>query len=76
MLPNIPAATDTIKTNKKLYIYYPRISEEQYKSYANDSFLKKIYNGSINMMLSSFIKDKKLSKEDINDLKKLLEEDN
>lgn len=69
-------AIEVDKTNKKLYIYYPRISEEQYKSYANDSFLKKIYNGSINMMLSSFIKDKKLSKEDINDLKKLLEEDN
>lgn len=64
------------KSNKKAYIYYPNISEEEYKNYANDSFLKKLYNGSINLMLSSFIKDKKLSKDDINELKKLLEDDN
>lgn len=69
-------AIEVDKSNKKSYIYYPKISEEQYKNYANESFLKKLYNGSINLMLSSFIKDKKLSKEDIDDLKKLLEEEN
>ncbi len=68
-------AIEVDKSNKKSYLYFPKISEEQYKSYANDSFLKKLYNGSINLMLSSFIKDKKLSKDDINDLKKLLDED-
>ena len=69
-------AINVDKTNKKSYIYSANITEDEYKTYANDSFLKKLYNGSINMMLSSFIKEKKLSKDDINDLKKLLEEDN
>ncbi len=69
-------AIDVDKTNKKSYIYSPKISEKEYKEYANESFLKKLYNGSINLMLSSFIKERKLTKEDINDLKRLLEEEN
>ncbi|MGL5348196.1 MAG: BlaI/MecI/CopY family transcriptional regulator [Peptostreptococcaceae bacterium] len=68
-------AIEVDKSNKKSYIYYPKVSEEQYKSYANDSFLKKLYNGSINLMLSSFIKDKKLSQDEINDLRKLLDDE-
>lgn len=68
-------AINVDKTNKKSYIYTPNISEEEYKKYANDSFLKKLYNGSVNLMISTFIKDNKLSKEDIADLKKMLEEE-
>lgn len=63
------------KNNRKAFLYSAKISEEEYKTYANESFLKKLYNGSVNMMLSSFIKEKKLSKEDIDDLKKLLDEE-
>lgn len=63
------------KSNKKMYIYSPNIEENEYKKYANESFLQKLYNGSINLMLSSFIKDKKLSKEDISELKKMLDEE-
>lgn len=68
-------AINVDKTNKKSYIYTPNIDEEEYKKYANDSFLKKLYNGSVNLMISTFIKDKKLSKEDLEDLKKILEEE-
>ena len=63
------------KSNKKMYIYRANIQENEYKNYASESFLGKLYNGSINLMLSSFIKDKKLSKEDINELKKILDEE-
>jgi len=63
------------KINNKSYIYSPIVTEEQYKSYANKSFLHKLYNGSVNLMLTSFIKDHKLSKKDIESLKKLLDEE-
>ncbi|MGL6104953.1 BlaI/MecI/CopY family transcriptional regulator [Romboutsia sp.] len=69
-------ALNVDKTNKKMYIYTPNIGEHEYKNYANESFLQKLYNGSVNLMLSSFIKDKKLSKEEINELKKMLDEEN
>ncbi|SCH13829.1 MULTISPECIES: BlaI/MecI/CopY family transcriptional regulator [unclassified Romboutsia] len=63
------------KSNKKSYIYYPNIGEDEYKNLASSSFLEKLYNGSINMMVASFIKNKKMSKDDIEELKNLLDED-
>lgn len=69
-------ALNVDKTNKKMYIYTANIKENEYKKHANESFLQKLYNGSVNLMLSSFIKDKKLSKEEINELKKILDEEN
>ena len=62
-------------TGSKAYLYSPLISEGEYKTYANNSLLQKLYNGSLNLMLTSFIKEQKLSKEDIDSLKKLLDEE-
>ena len=60
------------KINGKAFIYFPNVREEEYKAYANESFLQKVYNGSVNLMLTSFIKEQKLSKNEIEELKKLL----
>lgn len=62
------------KLNKKTYIYYPLITEAEYKNFANNSLLNKLYNGSFNLMMSTFIKNTQLSESDIGDLKKLLDE--
>jgi BlaI family transcriptional regulator, penicillinase repressor len=62
------------KTGSKAFLYLPLVSEGEYKAYANDSFLHKIYNGSVNLMLASLIKEQKLSKAEIDSLKKLLDE--
>ena len=58
------------KSNKKSYIY-----EHDYKNYASKSFLEKLYNGSINKMVLSFVKDNKLSKEEIEELKDILRDE-
>jgi BlaI family penicillinase repressor len=62
------------KIDGKSYMYSPNISEEDYKRHANRSFLQKLYKGSLNLMLASFIKEQKLSKEEIDELKKMLDE--
>jgi BlaI family transcriptional regulator, penicillinase repressor len=62
-------------TGGKAYVYSPLVSESQYKAHANESFLKKLYDGSAKLMLTSFIKEQKLSREEIENLKKLLEEE-
>lgn len=64
------------KTNKKAYIYSSNVSEYEYRKVANESFVNKLYNGSINLMVSSFIKENKFSKQDIEDLKNLLNDEN
>lgn len=63
------------KTGSKAFVYAPLVGEEEYKAYANQSFLQKLYNGSVNLMLTSFIKEKKLSREELEELKKMLEEE-
>jgi len=63
------------KINNKSFVYYPIVSEEQYKSYANKSFLQKLYNGSVSLMLASFVKEQKLSRKDLEFLKQLLDEE-
>ncbi|ATW26814.1 BlaI/MecI/CopY family transcriptional regulator [Candidatus Formimonas warabiya] len=62
-------------TGSKAFIYFPLVSEGEFKSFASRSFLEKIYNGSLNLMLATFIKEQKISKEEIDGLKKLLDEE-
>lgn len=61
------------KDSKKSYVYSPSISEDEYRKFANNSLLNKLYNGSVNSMLSTFIKNTSLSNEDIQSLKNLLD---
>lgn len=68
-------AINASKIDGKSYNYSASISEEEYKSYANNSFLQKLYNGSINLMMASFIKDQKLSRKEMDELRKLLDEE-
>ncbi|WP_337955518.1 BlaI/MecI/CopY family transcriptional regulator [Clostridium luticellarii] len=39
----------------------------------SESFLKRVFNGSLNVMLENFIKDSKLSEEEIDKLKQILD---
>lgn len=63
---------DVIREDKSLLIYKPKISEYDYKSKETNNFIEKLYNGSINNMLVAFAKSKKLSKKDLEDLIKLV----
>lgn len=66
-------AVSAEKKDAKAYLYSAAVTREEYERYANKNFIKKLYNGSLNLMLASFIKDEKLSKEDIQELKNILE---
>ena len=65
-------AISVMKTEGKPYIYSAVINKHDYENYENRNFLNKIYNGSVKLMLSSFVKNNNLTKEDIEDLKKIL----
>ncbi len=60
----------TSGTNMYSYI----ISESEYKASAGTGFLKSLYNNSICNMVASLYNDKKLSDEDIKELKNYLNE--
>jgi BlaI family penicillinase repressor len=69
------ASKKTNARGSKAFTYSPLISETEFKSDANESFLQKLYNGSVNMMLASFVKQQKLTRAEIEELKKLLDEE-
>ena len=62
-----------IRNKGDLLLYKPTVSEYDYKSKETNNFIEKLYEGSINNMLVSFAKAKKLSKKDLEDLMKLVE---
>ena len=63
---------DVIREDKSLLVYKPKVSEYEYKSKETNNFIDKLYNGSINNMLVAFAKSNKLSKKDLEDLIKLV----
>lgn len=59
----------------KTYTYRPIINEEEYKVVESNSFLKKMYEGSVNKLVLNFVKQKKLSKKDLEELINLIDEE-
>jgi BlaI family transcriptional regulator, penicillinase repressor len=62
------------KVEGRAYLYYPTVTEEECAQEETVSFLEKVYNGSINLMVMNFIKQQKLSQKEIEDLKNILDE--
>lgn len=58
----------------KEYFYFSLVSEEECIKEESNSFIKKVFNGSLNEMILNFVKSDNLTKEDINDLRSLLDE--
>ncbi|KDR95503.1 BlaI family transcriptional regulator, penicillinase repressor [Peptoclostridium litorale DSM 5388] len=63
------------KKNGKAYIYHSLISSGEYKKFEGMSFLKKIYGGSISAMFANLVNGEEISKDELNDLKELLEKE-
>jgi len=56
------------------YLYYPLVPENECAKEEAKSFLGRVYNGSLNLLVKNFIENKELSAEEIEELKKLLED--
>lgn len=64
----------TYTHQKNTYIYRPAITETECQHQETKSFLKKVYGEALQPMLVSFIKEEKLSKQDIQGLRDLLDQ--
>lgn len=62
------------KSKGTLIKYKPIITEYDYKTRETTNFIDKVYNGSIENMLVAFAKNKKLTKSDLEELMKLIDE--
>ena len=56
------------------YHYYPLLSEAECVKEETKTFIEKVYNGSLGMLLSNFIKEEKFTEEEIAELQSILEQ--
>ena len=68
-------AIESKKVNAKEVTYIPKISERNFISKESNSFLKKFFNGSTEKLLLNFVKEKRVSKDELQRLIDILEED-
>jgi BlaI family transcriptional regulator, penicillinase repressor len=58
----------------RAYHYFPKINETACVHAESSSFLQRVYDGAFKPMLVNFLRDARLSKEDIEELKRILNE--
>ena len=58
----------------RAYIYRPLVTEDECVSAVSETFLERVFGGALKPMLAHFVERKKLSGEEIRELKKLLKE--
>ncbi|MFC4762406.1 BlaI/MecI/CopY family transcriptional regulator [Dyella koreensis] len=56
------------------YLYMPKLTREQYVSQESKGLLDRLFDGRIAPLVAHFSEQRKLSRKDVADLKKLLEE--
>ena len=59
---------------EKVMMYYPLIDEDEVKRMETDMFLKRVYHGSVNMLVKGFIKNGGATEQEIEELKKMLDD--
>lgn len=56
------------------YHYYPLLSEKECVTAESKSFIKRVFNGAANLLMTNFLEDADLSPKEIEQLQKILEE--
>ena len=64
----------TYEKEGRVYVYTPLVKENEYISQQSNSFLRRFYDGDITAMLSAYIKNDRLSAEEIGTLRSSLDD--
>lgn len=62
----------TYKEEKNAYLYYPIVSENECIKEETKSFINRVYDGSLNLLVKNFVEEQELSEQEIAELKKIL----
>ena len=57
----------------RVYVYSPLVTETQCIAAASESFLDRVFGGSLRPMLAHFVQHRKLSRKQIEELKRILD---
>ncbi|MBF0528470.1 MAG: BlaI/MecI/CopY family transcriptional regulator [Deltaproteobacteria bacterium] len=64
----------TFSKDGRAYVYYPLIPEDECVKAESRSFLQKVFCGALNVMFANFLEEQALSKEEIAELKRILDQ--
>ncbi len=62
------------REKRRIYRYYPLLTEDQCVRSETKSFLKRVFSGALKPMLVTFLQEEMLSPEDIKEIKRILED--
>ncbi|WP_206812504.1 BlaI/MecI/CopY family transcriptional regulator [Paradesulfitobacterium ferrireducens] len=62
-----------IEKGSSPYLCKPLLSQKEYRSEARNSFLKKVYDGSLNLLLTNILEEEGLTEEEVAELKRILD---
>ena len=68
-------AIESQKVNNKEVEYIPKINEKKFITKESNSFLNKFFNGNTEKLLLNFVEDKKVTKNELQKLIDILEQD-
>lgn len=63
----------TYEQQGRTYVYSPRFTEEECVSAVSDSFLRRVFDGSLRPMLAHFVQRKRISPAEMRELRRILE---
>lgn len=63
------------KVYGKTHVYFPVVSKQEYKKHFFSGSLKNFFNNSVNQLVSFFVRQKKLSVSELEELRKLIDEE-
>ena len=59
---------------RRMYLYYPLVSEDKCIKWETKSFVKRVFGGALKPMLVAFLQEEKLTQDEIEELKRILDE--
>lgn len=62
------------KADGNRYIYRPAVTRQRCVRQASKTFIEKVFAGDVNSMLAHFVRDAKISSEELVELRKILDE--
>lgn len=62
------------KQNGNRYLYYPLLKKSEYLEKTSRGFIRRLFGGKISPLVAHFAKHEKISKEDLQELKAILQE--
>lgn len=62
----------TYEKKSRVFVYTPLVAREDYLNQESDHFLERFYDGNLSALVANYVKDERLSPEELEELRELL----